>query len=487
MFYRKYVRALLFLGFFFAPIAKADWAANTQQDLKIIYETLQENHPGYHDSLNPSFKNWLEEGYELSLKKSVSVSSFADYVYVLRFLLNGFRDVHVRLTIDNSQLPLEWPGFIITYDQNNFIVAESSVATVPCGAQLTQCDDLSPEEWLKKYSFPYVGNADLTAWWFLSAPRLSCWEGCLFIPKPQCYQFEYEDKRIVIEPMWQPMSRVLWQQKMTSLKEGRTCPLFGIEEYDENVVWVRLPSFHPETIEKQQDLKTIAQEIKKYQTANRIIFDVRGNDGGNSQWGTNILKSLYGDEYFEQQIATLHSDDYCVEWRATQANKQHMQKMLEIVTQQGVSSHIEDFIKIVIEGMADAISHEKPLYREEKTERPHTSGDILIENPVKAQVIIITDEYCASACLNFLDGLFAMGNVAHVGYPTRADTEYLEVRYAPLSVEKVDINFPIKVYRNRHRKSNQPFIPHYQWRGTRDDKDGLMAWVKTVNFKENMD
>jgi hypothetical protein len=99
-----------------------------------------------------------------------------------------------------------------------------------------------------------------------------------------------------------------------------------------------------------------------------------------------------------------------------------------------------------------------PFYRALKSS-VETAEVPIFENPLRARVVVITDTYCASSCLTFLDELFALGPVLHVGLPTSVDTAYLECRDVVLPSSLVTLHFPIKVFRNRNRKPNQAYVP----------------------------
>ena len=222
-------------------------------------------------------------------------------------------------------------------------------------------------------------------------------------------------------------------------------------------VWVTLPSFYPETSEQEAALNNVIDSIGDYKKYDIVIFDVRGNQGGNSYYGTRILKNLYGEEYCNAAFKKLREKQY-VEWRVSQGNIDYLKSLLVTLEQKfGLSEIVTAFSVIVLE-MEKNLAAGNPFYRalSESVEAVEFDRS---QNPLHARVVVITDGCCASACLDFLDELFALGPVLQVGLPTNVDTNYMECRDEKLPSGYATLHFPIKVFRNGPRESNQAYIP----------------------------
>lgn len=77
-----------------------------------------------------------------------------------------------------------------------------------------------------------------------------------------------------------------------------------------------------------------------------------------------------------------------------------------------------------------------------------------------AKIVVIIDAFCMSATLDFIDALKAMDQqVILVGETTDADSVYMEIRIADLPSGKGQFQFPIKMYSNRLRGHNVPYVP----------------------------
>ncbi len=78
--------------------------------------------------------------------------------------------------------------------------------------------------------------------------------------------------------------------------------------------------------------------------------------------------------------------------------------------------------------------------------------------PIRARTYVLTDYGCASACLDAVDLLKALG-AAQIGQETSADSLYMEVREQPTPGGRVSVVVPMKVYRGRARGSNESRRP----------------------------
>src|SRR5690606_34266356 len=97
-------------------------------------------------------------------------------------------------------------------------------------------------------------------------------------------------------------------------------------------------------------------------------------------------------------------------------------------------------------------------------------------SPMKARTWVLTDSGCASACLDAVDLLKALG-ATQVGQETSGDTAYMEIREEPLPGGRVVARIPMKVYRGRPRGDNETHVPLHEWTGALADTAGIEAWL----------
>lgn len=279
--------------------------------------------------------------------------------------------------------------------------------------------------------------------------------------------------------------RIWWEESATQDAHKATPQKdqFEIIDLDDGTILVRLPNFHPEPHE-QEVIKHIAAQLPAYRTRKQIVFDVRGNHGGNTQWARIVLEGLFGKEYSDALIKKLCSNQY-VDWRVSRGNLEYIKKtVLELSQEFGHEHPMTRAWADVARGIEQALSAGQDFYRSldsEKNELEETASDLhLPENLVSGTIIAIVDKKCCSACLDFIDFLVAATPQAVlVGEETGADTCYMDVRTVALPSGLAQLTFPVKVYRNRTRGSNVPYPPDIRYEGDLSNTSQLIEWIKT--------
>jgi hypothetical protein len=237
--------------------------------------------------------------------------------------------------------------------------------------------------------------------------------------------------------------------------------LFSIQELKRGCQWITIPSFQPPD-DQIEALNQIINALPMFREQS-VIFDLRGNGGGNSAWGETLLEALFGKTYAEQCLTKLNWNQ-SVDWRASQENVEHVKNFISSMKMHFGENHpAVKWAEKIYEGINTAFLS-GALYYSEKTTDAKAPPVVDAVNPVNGKVIAIIDKQCGSATLDFLDQLKVMkSDLILVGETTKADSVYMEVRVISLPSSKGKLAFPIKVYRNRPRGHNVPHTPdiHY--------------------------
>ncbi|GEM_PF-2921090 len=102
--------------------------------------------------------------------------------------------------------------------------------------------------------------------------------------------------------------------------------------------------------------------------------------------------------------------------------------------------------------------------KEDWLRQPDTSsldqGRVKDSNPgrFKGQLVLVTDSFCASACLDFADAVLAVPGASHFGLSTSGDTLYIDIGSQALP-SGAQLWLPLKVWRGRVRGNNQSYDP----------------------------
>jgi hypothetical protein len=253
----------------------------------------------------------------------------------------------------------------------------------------------------------------------------------------------------------------------------------SISEFLPNGAWVRLPSFDCKSSEEISSMQAVIQKIAEYKNHQTIVLDVRGNGGGSSEWGIQLLKQLFSRQYVDEQISLLaHKKPVYAEWRASKDNIDYMKSW--ITPANIYALNLQDIVELIqntIKGCELALAKNMPFFKEMPEDCAYQETDKRFANPVTAKIILLTDGTCCSSCLDFIDLLFLITPVIHVGHATNADTAYMECRSVLLPSQRASLTFPMKVYRNRIRKPYQKYYPAHTFTGDIHNTQALQDWI----------
>jgi hypothetical protein len=433
-------------------------------DLQDIHDMLRDNHPGAVDPLNRDFATWLLGGLDEAKKRASKAASFADYRRALQFYVNGFREGHIQLNWNATLQSVAWPGILVSSPGSGRVIVahKADDVSVPLGAELRSCDGKSIDALLKERTDPFVWNADMPHIRYSFADRL-------FWGDPDDRFHRLESCTFMVEGVQRVEKLVYRNQPRSELsallaKTAAPRPAMGIRKLG-NMSIVAIPNFWDDEAVKKllAELKDKVPELRK----DVVIFDVRGNGGGNSGWGDEVVKLFWGD-FAAPYRAQL---DHTFEARASTKNIEHVRQIAKRFPSNGLES--------VAQRMEQAQKERKPYAR--FSYPPRAIEGPVRPNPVGQKVYLLTDNRCYSACLNFADVLLQIPGVTHIGETTGADAIYIDIvspRLLPSGLTTLAHSY--KVYRNRKRGHNQAYEPRIKWPGGVMSDEALVKWVATL-------
>jgi hypothetical protein len=249
--------------------------------------------------------------------------------------------------------------------------------------------------------------------------------------------------------------RVNWHDTQQSKNNysNKIQATFSIQNINLEIVWIELPTFSLNKSQKKQ-FELLLKEIPNFRNNAFIVFDLRNNQGGNSDYGTRIINKLFGESCAEQRRNKLNKNVY-VDWRVSKENIEHIKSLYK--------NHQVKWIEKVILGMQQNMLNKQIYYRELfKTKSKGTQA--ICSNNIQSKTVVLIDHNNVSAALSFIDELKMMSQSFYlIGEDTRADRLYMEVRTINLPSKKGNFSFPIKVYRNRMRADNIPYRPDIKY------------------------
>jgi hypothetical protein len=479
---------------------QSPWAALLVNDIEAMHEALRESHPGAVDTLNKDFARWLEAGYRQARERAKTCDSYEGYRFALEAYAFGFHDAHVGAGTDLRRDGVRWPGFMAGWrsDDGKLIVRSVGASKggaskdgtskdgakndgpglPPIGSEIVSCDGRPVRDLIERDVLPFTGNPPLDFAWEQAAPLLlidesNPWRG----PMPKTCQIV--DKGVAREHVlaWRWIDYPGMRVHRAAARE-RLDLAFVIRPFGEHGIWVGMPTFSALNDAAIAGMKAAIAQAPAWRDRDPIVFDVRNNGGGSSVWGEQLLQALYGKDFFAARTAALGSKEY-VEWRVSPANLAFIEKLRAENTRRGGAVG-DAWSNRIIAGLTRARAAGKSLWREDREPEPPAADAKALPNPVRGRVFLLTDSACTSACLDFADRVRALPGTQHVGRTTNADSVYMEAREFPLPSGIAGFTVAMKVYRNRPRGNNQPYVPHHAWKGSMADTAGLERWILSL-------
>jgi hypothetical protein len=462
-----------------------DWSTTFRDDLQAARHAILESHPGPVDTLNPGFADWLDTGFEKQMALAESVDSADHYVYALLKYAGGFRDGHLGIRFDVDRGPPRWPGFFTTWRNGAVVIHTADPARVPElgeGDLLQSCDGETGEDLVRQRVFDFQYNPALPAQWVPAAARTFVDLGNPFVEVPERCVFIRGDREIALDLEWREFS---WDDHMDdyAAARGRTRPEVGLFEPEAGVFWLQASTFGPNEAQIATYNDAFRQLREARSSAKLVVLDLRGNDGGSSMWGDLFAEALW-DELPE---SSAKETEY-VEWRVSEGNIAYWDTVPSMLREQfgeshsayEWSNHVLRHLKASQEDGQD-LWRETPVDDEQDSDSAPTSDDPGPAEPgYEGTVVVLTDTTCGSACLDAMSLLTGVPGVVHVGDVTAADTQYMEIRSAPLPSGLANLVIPIKVYRGRVRPDGGYFTPAIRFDGLHWTDEALRTWVLSL-------
>lgn len=446
------------------------------RDLSAVHQLIVSSHPGAIDQENKSFTDWVERGYREAKQLALRVSSERDAQAVLGFYISGFKDGHVGV-YQSSKGKSSWAGFTLDMRGEDFVVSrvakEWPVPLPPIDSRIISCDGKTVREILGDEISPYVDRRlNLKSTWNHLAKHLTVDDA----DYPVLARKRASNCLVVLPSGVQQNFALLWQEDRGQLIDFLTQPQppQALQNLGGGRYWVHASNFAPSAVENAS-LEKMLDALKNIDDAKLVVLDTRGNRGGNSLVGARILSALLGGPFVESLDRSSRS--YAM-WRVSPLALATLNSALaSMESDYGKTSDAYKFVSGLRESMSAALVERKDWLRQPDTSSldQDRSKD---SNPktFKGQLVLVTDSFCASACLDFADAVLAVPRATHFGLSTSGDTLYIDIGSQVLP-SGAQFWLPLKVWRGRVRGNNQSYDPQYVFDGDINDTPAVQKWV----------
>ena len=244
---------------------------------------------------------------------------------------------------------------------------------------------------------------------------------------------------------------------------------FGVRSFPSGV-WISMERLTDEALPVVKEVRDRRAEI---QAAKQVVIDLRGNTGGNSEFGEHVAEVIVGAP--AMRASDRGAVGGCgVAWRATPGNMETLRSYEArfAASAPQLSKEVGEAAGQMQQALAAGRNFTADIpkacleAREDKPPPPAVAS---------GRLIVLTDRACFSSCLIFVDRLLRLGGV-QAGQPTREGNWYMEVRAAPLpsglgvfrTMQKVSLEFPRKM---------GPYAPSRPYGGDIADTVAVKRWL----------
>lgn len=465
-----------------AAAQEEPWAQIALGDLQVIRQTLEDHHPGPVDPLNPGYRRWLEAGYDSALALASRATSMDHVLAAVSFYTSGFRDGHLGWNSFFQRREVRWPGFVVGHRGGRFLVTEradwSMVDLPPTGAELVRCDGESPERRLTEGVMRFrEGIPSVEASMVRLAPYVLVDDSNPWLPPFEACLFVADGEERTLELEWRRIAHAEIEPAVANAAYGPRPDTYGVERPAPGVAWIRIPSLAENAGDNEAGLLRVVEAVPDARDADLIVFDLRGNRGGSSSWTPRILDPLFGEEYVNQLRQRVNRGVY-VQWRASSGNADFVEDSSLPRHPPGSRFH-DDYVELIAT-LRGAVAEGRELTGDVSPPDPSSLRAPSEQHPLGPRTVLLTDGWCASACLDFADVVLSIPGASHAGAATSADALYIDNRSILLPSGLGRFGFSMKVYRNRLRDHNEAYEPDLEYRGADWSTEAVQAWLITT-------
>lgn len=469
------------------PQTPQAWRAAAESDLEALRTYLREDTPVAIDTENPRMQRWFDRGYREARQRARRATDQPSYFYALAAYTNGFQDPHLSLQPVTPITTARWPGFIATARGDDTIVAstEGGDTSIPEGVRIISCDGRALDRLRTGTVFPFVLNPQLARDRRTAHTRLFLDRGNVFAPPPRRCIFEANGERTRRDLAWRDIAGDEYWARYNIATNGPGAA-FGVSTPEEGVTWIGVPTFGNEAGEQLRALVTeVAANAEAMRAGRAVIIDVRGNGGGNSEWGAELARALWGADV----VAAIQEAEFggYVEWRVSQRNADYINGFApELIAQFGEDSEIAGWVRATQQGFQGALERGAPTYSERDPDAgpPQQGGGYASRrpqgpSPFPARIYVLSNGSCGSACLDFADIVLHIPGTQLIGMDTSGDGLLMEVRDQVLPSGLSRVVLPLKVYRGRARGALEAYRADVPYNGVWTD-EAVRAWTMNL-------
>lgn len=459
--------------FFCCTLAHAatDWRAAAVQDMQFAIDKVQRSHAGAVSGERYVLAA-LETGARAGAIEAAQVVTEQDYKRAMVRFIDGFGDPHTGINVGLKVAG--WTGIVLDRVDGVYRVTWSEPQwphpLPPRGAVVQSCDGVWIGSWLRTSVAPLINHAIEYATSASEAARQSMFASSLGWTPSECgfILADGSQRHYALPVRSVDGIGVARMQQIDSLVHPTARPV-GLYPLGAGMQWVAMPDFDGR--KSGAAYEALYEQLAALKAPEWIVFDLRGNGGGDSSWGNRALQALYGEPYGTRLEA---AGSYSKRLVADQATVDVFRRFASLSE---FAASKED-LEAAIPKLEGAIQRGEKMAEVEAgtLEKATALASQLRQRPGGPRIAAIIDRGCFSSCMNFVQQIRAMSDTVLLGEPTLGYSPYGEINQFKLPSGHGTIRLPSAIY-STLQAPREPFIPDLPYPGDLADEAALMKWV----------
>ncbi len=466
-----------------AEAAPSPWKQLTVVDVERLHRSVVDLHPGMRDPDTPDFAARVAAAYQTAKTRAEAAKTYADWLAATQGFMLSFRDGHTIFRPSLSPTRVRWPGFLIDGRAGGWVVrrpagfVDDGAGPIE-GARITACDGIPIDKLLK------ARLDGIEADWSKEPERIR-----------QAYRLMLDTRIEGAAPLsecvfeWQGQVKgykLSWQiTPWSSLSSGlapylrRVVRPISMRTLASGGEWISLGSFGDET--KLEALaKSMESAPDNLSTAPFIVFDLRGNGGGNSTWGERFARIVWGEAavaYRTAEIDGRPSQRAGKYFRATpEVARAARAEATEFKAQGPNYASVASYWYEIAHRIAASPDGDRKLVHDPCCDRTPSDVPITtVPNAYNKPVYVLIDAGCFSSCVLAANRLIEQGAIA-IGETSGQNEEYGEiVTPPPLPSGLARYFLPISII--RQPSETLRVVPKMRWEGAMDADGEIETWI----------
>ncbi|HEX9963714.1 MAG TPA: S41 family peptidase [Allosphingosinicella sp.] len=453
----------------------AHWRALTLMDVEAAHRMLAEDHPGAAPEVgDAAFRERLAAAHAAARKRAALVDSYEGYQAVLSGLAVGLGDKHIWSRPRFAADSLSWAGVLIARRGGSWVVAGESEAgggAPLAGSRLVSCDGIAVDRLAEER----LGGYRIV--WSVEAQRIqrASWllidDGNPFLNRPRACLFERDGAQRTVTLNWRPIARTELAQRTSALAARGSAGL-GVRKVGDGW-WIALESLSERAVPVVEAVRAKAEALR---AAPFVVLDMRGNGGGNSQYGQLIADALLGAPEAPARPAAGGEGRCGKVWRVSERNFRQLAYYRDTLGPRMGRETLEAFTR-EYDAMAAAKAKGESFTGPPRCPA-RAAGPSVSHAARRGRLVLLTDNSCFSSCL-LVTQMFRRLGALHVGEATDANTHYMEVREDRLP-SGLSLFSTLQAVAPASPAQVGPFEPEVRFEGSIADTAALERWVQAL-------